>query len=265
MMRPTTTTAVVSCLGLALACGCGSIQPRTSSDFTSSSESSFQTTAVSNPSNGDLQPGESPLFTVPTYSVPIDQLTLAEISTELEAMAALDRQMVDAAVNTPDTVVQARIAEADQVHADRLKEIVDAVGWPTAELVGKDGAQGAFLVIQHAGHDTPFQNRCLGLMVDLVNQGQLPAPYVALLTDRIRMFKGQPQLFGTQMTFQVDDDGTAQAVPSIPIEDISNLDTRRAMMNMPPHDHFARTLEAEYTSGKTEGEIQSAAVEAWTE
>jgi hypothetical protein len=193
MMRPNTTAAVVSALGLALAAGCGASQQRTSanSSYTSSSGQ------VSTASYTGPQPGESPLFSVPTYSVPVEQLTIAEIATELEAMAALDRTMVDAAINAkPDTIVQARIAEADVAHADRLSEIVNAIGWPTAELVGAEAAQGAYLVIQHAGHDTAFQNRCLGMMVDLVNDGQMPAPYVALLTDRIRMFKGQPQLFG---------------------------------------------------------------------
>lgn len=260
MKRPTTTTAaVVSALGLALAAGCGSTQTRTAQQ-NQTSVSTQQVAFESGP-----KPGESPLFGVPTYSVPVDQLTIAEIATELEAMASLDRQMVDAAINKPDTVVQERIHEADVAHADRLEQIVTAIGWPTAELVGPGAAQGAFLVIQHAGHDTAFQNRCLGMMVDLVNDGKLPAPYVALLTDRIRMFKGQAQLFGTQMTFSFDEDGQVHAVPSIPIEDIANLDSRRAMMNMPPHDHFARTIEQQYGSEHGQPDVQAAAVETWTE
>ncbi len=261
MKHSTTLIAVVSAAGLALASGCGSTQTRTTN--ASDTTPSYSTTKAS---YSGSKAGESPLFKVPTYSVPIDQLTLSEIATELEAMAALDRQMVDAAtVQQPDTVVQARIREADRVHADRLTEIVEQIGWPTAELVGPDAAQGAFLVLQHAGHDTRFQNRCLGMMVDLVNDGQIPAPYVALLTDRIRMFKGEAQLFGTQMTFEFDDMGQARAVPSIPIEDISNLDTRRAMMNMPPHDQFARALERAYREGAPASAVQSAAVETWSE
>ena len=260
MKRPTTTAAaVLSVLGLALAAGCGSTQTRTAQNQ-QPSVSTQQVAFESGP-----KPGESPLFSVPTYSVPIDQLTISEIGTELKAMASLDRQMVDASINQPDTVIQERIHEADIVHTDRLKEIVDAIGWPTAELVGPEAAQGAFLVIQHAGQDTAFQNRCLGMMVDLVNESKLPAPYVALLTDRIRMFKGQPQLFGTQMTFSFGEDGSVHAVPSIPIEDIGNLDSRRAMMNMPPHDHFARTLEQQYTVERGEPDVQAAAVETWTE
>ncbi|MEQ8850466.1 MAG: hypothetical protein RIB32_01635 [Phycisphaerales bacterium] len=260
MKHSTTLIVLASAAGIALSAGCGSTQQRAAS--TGGSPASYATTEASY----SAKAGESPLFEVPTYSVPIEQLTVAEIATELEAMAALDRQMVNASVNaTPDTVVQARIQEADKVHAKRLAEIVEQIGWPTAELVGPEAANGAFLVVQHAGHDTRFQNRCLGMMVDLVNDGQIPAPYVALLTDRIRMFKGEAQLFGTQMTFEFDDMGQARAVPSIPIEDISNLDTRRAMMNMPPHDQFARALERAYRDDATTADIQSAAVETWSE
>ncbi|GJM19998.1 MAG: hypothetical protein DHS20C14_22110 [Phycisphaeraceae bacterium] len=260
MNRPNTITAVVSAAGIAFAAGCGTTQPRTSSN---GSPGSFSTQTVS---YDGPQPGESPLFTVPTYSVPIEQLTVGEIAAELEAMASLDRDLVNAAINErPDSIVQARINEADAAHAERLGEIVDQMGWPTAELVGPEAAQGAFLVVQHAGHDTAFQNKCLGLMVDLVNDSQLPAPYVALLTDRIRMFKGQAQLFGTQMTFEMDDEGQARAIPSIPIEDISNLDTRRAMMNMPPHDQFAKALESQFANDFSDADMQSAAVETWSE
>lgn len=261
MKRPTTIIVLVSAAGVALTAGCGSTQQRASLSDGSPGSFSTETVAYSGP-----LAGESPLFQVPTYSVPIAQLTVSEIATELEAMAKLDRQLVNAAISQrPDSVVQARIQEADRVHTERLSEIVAQIGWPTAELVGQPAAQGAFLVVQHAGQDTPFQNRCLGLMVDLVNDGQIPAPYVALLTDRIRMFKGEAQLFGTQMTFELDDMGQARAVPSIPIDDISNLDTRRAMMNMPPHDQFARALERQYNEGASAIDLQSAAVETWSE
>ncbi len=261
MKHSTTLTVLASAAALTLAAGCGTTQ-KTASNM-DGSPAAFSTTEAS---FSGSRSGESPLFEVPTYSVPIDQLTVAEIATELEAMAALDREMVNASANPqPDTVVQARIQEADRVHAERLAEIVEQIGWPTAELVGPEAANGAFLVVQHAGHDTRFQNRCLGMMVDLVNDGQIPAPYVALLTDRIRMFKGEAQLFGTQMSFEFDDMGQARAVPSIPIEDISNLDTRRAMMNMPPHDQFARALERAYRDEAPASAIQSAAVETWSE
>lgn len=187
---------------------------------------------------------------VPTYNAPASVLTLDQIAAELVAMRNLDQELVresTGSIPLPAAEV-ARIREIDRAHARRLGEIVDAIGWPTRELVGVEAAQGAFVVVQHAGHDPDLQNRCLALMVDQVEQGKLPAPYVALLTDRVRLFAQQPQVFGTQMTFVTGDDGVARCVPAVAIEDPENLDARRALMGMPPHIAFIAQLEEAYQS-----------------
>lgn len=187
---------------------------------------------------------------VPRYQSPVTALSNDQIAAELAAMRDLDQQLVrESTGGVPlDHAEVARIREIDRAHAKRLGEIVAHIGWPTRELVGVEAAQGAFVVVQHAGHDPALQNRCLDLMVDQVQQGKLPAPYVALLTDRIRLFAGQPQVFGTQMTFQTDSDGIARCVPAVAIEDPANLDARRDLMGLPPHTHFIAQLEMAYQS-----------------
>lgn len=185
---------------------------------------------------------------VPRYEDAIETLTLDQIAAELIAMRNLDQELVreTTGIDRPDPAEVTRIKAIDRAHAARLREIVDTIGWPTRELVGVEAAQGAFVVVQHAGHDADLQNRCLALMVDQVQQGQLPAPYVALLTDRVRLFAEQPQVFGTQMTFQTGDDGVARCVPAIAIEDPANLDARRKLMGLPAHDAFIAQLEEAY-------------------
>jgi hypothetical protein len=185
---------------------------------------------------------------VPRYSGEPGSMTMEQIAAELVAMRDLDQELVrestGGVVLAPAEV--ARIAEIDRAHGERLAEIVDAIGWPTREQVGVAGAQGAFVVIQHAGHNPELQNRCLTLMVDQVEQGRLPAPYVALLTDRVRMFAGQPQVFGTQMTFVTDGSGVARCAPAVEIEEPGTLDARRALMGLPPHAAFIAQLETAY-------------------
>ncbi len=185
---------------------------------------------------------------IPRYQARVSDLTTEEIAEELRQMRLLDQELVRESRDfTPLPAGElARIAEIDRSHAKRLAEIVDCIGWPTRELVGAEAAQGAFVVVQHAGHDAAFQNRCLTLMVDQVEQGKLPAPYVALLTDRIRLFADQPQVFGTQMTFVTGADGVARCTPAVPIEDPSNLDARRDLMGLAPHDTFVAQLEEAY-------------------
>ncbi|MFK7882837.1 MAG: DUF6624 domain-containing protein [Phycisphaerales bacterium] len=185
---------------------------------------------------------------VPRYQSNVADLTNEEIADELRDMQALDEKLVRESTefHTPTPGELARVEEIDRSHAARLAEIVETIGWPTRELVGADAAQGAFVVVQHAGHDPEFQSQCLALMVDEVERGTLPSAYVALLTDRIRMFAGQPQVFGTQMTFAQSSDGFARCAPATPIEDPANLDARRELMGLPPHDVFVSKLEEAY-------------------
>ncbi|MEM9374494.1 MAG: DUF6624 domain-containing protein [Planctomycetota bacterium] len=182
---------------------------------------------------------------VPRFQASVESLTAEEIAEELREMKSLDEQLVRESTDyhTPTPAELARVDEIDRAHAQRLAEIVEVHGWPARESFGADAAQGAFVVIQHAGHDPEFQSFCLSLMVDQVEQGTLPAAYVALLTDRIRLFADQPQVFGTQMTFIESEDGFFRCQPATAIEDPANLDARRELMGLPPHDLFVAKLE----------------------
>lgn len=184
---------------------------------------------------------------IPQYYLPVSGYTLDQIRVELEAMYDEDRELVKAAyADRPDSTTITTIQAIDQAHSDRLKEIVDHIGWPTRDLVGLKATQAAYMVIQHAGHDVDFQNRCLALMVDLVKDGELPASYLALLTDRIRVFQDQPQVFGTQMTMARNDMGVMVPTATVPIEDPANLNDRRALMGMAPHEQFVEAIHIAY-------------------
>lgn len=54
--------------------------------------------------------------------------------------------------------------EQDHVRAVRLAAIIDAHGWPTRELVGKQASSAAWLVAQHADSDVALQRRALDLL-----------------------------------------------------------------------------------------------------
>ncbi len=216
---------------------------------------------------GELVVGESfDEDCVPSYHRPVRQLTMGQIRQELEAMYDQDGSLVRAVyedAGEPDVVHS--VHAIDVAHCERLKEIVEHIGWPTRDLVGLKATQGAYMVIQHAGHDVEFQNQCLGMMVDLVKQGELPASYVALLTDRIRVFSNQPQLFGTQMTMRRDEHGMMVPTPSVPIEDPEHLDERRALMGMAPHEKFVEAIQLAYEASLVEPNSAYAAFQADSE
>jgi hypothetical protein len=122
--------------------------------------------------------------------------------------------------------------EMEAVHdanAALLARAFDAIGWPGRHALGEDGARAAFLILQHAiGHPT-LQRRGLTLMLDAIPEGQANALDAAYLADRIAVFEGGEQTFGTQF----DWDANNQLSPA-PVRDPETLDGRRASVGLPP-------------------------------
>ncbi|GAB3461810.1 hypothetical protein GCM10027321_22750 [Massilia terrae] len=50
----------------------------------------------------------------------------------------------------------------------RLQAILRARGWPRLSAVGDDAAQGAWLIVQHADDDLPWQREALAMMEALI-------------------------------------------------------------------------------------------------
>ncbi len=122
-----------------------------------------------------------------------------------------------------------RMAEVHQKHGARLAEIIDEHGWPVKSLVGADGAEAAWLIVQHDIGNPSLQRRCLKLIGEAVKRGEAPAWQMALLTDRIRVFEGRPQIYGTQ--YDWDEHGEMSPCE---IEDAENVDERRRSVGLSP-------------------------------
>jgi len=151
-----------------------------------------------------------------------ENISFPQVARELKAMVDIDQDMRERSRNEEcwDQTI-------DEKHTERMKEIVAEIGWPTTSKVGIDGASNAWLLVQHADHDVDFQEKCLKLMKE-VSVSEVDQINMAYLEDRVRVNRGQRQLYGTQFT-QVDN----QHIPQ-PIEDEANIDTRRAGAGMGP-------------------------------
>ncbi|MCA9304651.1 MAG: hypothetical protein KC996_11065 [Phycisphaerales bacterium] len=264
MNTPRTTAAIgMSSLALLLIAGCGQTRSASLSNEHQASYCDAEASPVFSAASEELVIGaEYASDQIPVYDRPVQGLELAEVANELIDMHNRDRELVRDSID-PKHQNKARLAminAIDRAHAARLKEIVDCIGWPTRGTVGLEATEGAYLVIQHAGHDTAFQERCLEMMHDLVDRGELPAPYIALLTDRIRVFNGQPQVYGTQMTLARDSEGVMRPVPITSIEFPDQLDDRRAKMGMPAHDRFVQAIAQAYAASLVEPNSRYASV-----
>lgn len=83
-------------------------------------------------------------------------------------------------------------------NAARLRALISAYGWPGEDLAGKDGAEAAWLVVQHSVGEPEFQKHALNLLRAAVAEHRVPAWHAAYLEDRIAMHENRPQRFGSQ-------------------------------------------------------------------
>lgn len=123
-------------------------------------------------------------------------------------------------------------AEMEQVHnanADCLAGMIDEHGWPSKSLVGDEAAAAAWLIVQHAISKPGFQRSCLELLKDEAEKGLVEPRLIALLQDRIHVFEGKLQIYGTQ--FDWDDHGELSPKP---IRDPENVNALRRAVGLPP-------------------------------
>ena len=127
-------------------------------------------------------------------------------------------------------------AAIDAAHLVRIKAIVAHFGWPTVSMVGKDGARAAWLLVQHADRDQPFQNRVLAMMEPLVAEGEASGVNYAYLYDRTHY----PQRYGTQGTCV-----NARAWEPFEIEDLASVNARRRALGLMSMAEYAKHFECD--------------------
>ncbi|MCW1962493.1 DUF6624 domain-containing protein [Chryseobacterium viscerum] len=115
--------------------------------------------------------------------------------------------------------------EMEKVHkanAQRLREIIAEIGFPTLSKVGEKGSNAAWLIIQHAIGEPEFMKECCTMMEE--NSHDINPIHKAYLYDRIQFFQSKPQKYGTQLT--------AEGIV-YPVENKETLNKEREKVNLP--------------------------------
>ncbi len=102
-----------------------------------------------------------------------------------------------------------RMVEVHRKNGERLAEIINEHGWAGKSLVGEDGSEAAWIIVQHAIAKPALQRQCLKLIEEAVERGDAPAWQAAYLTAQIRVLEGRPQIYGTSF----DWDATGEMSP----------------------------------------------------
>jgi hypothetical protein len=132
----------------------------------------------------------------------------------------------------------ARLMEMDSDNTRWLAAAVAQVGWPGRSSVGADGASAAWRLAQHADLNPALQRRFLASLSLAVERGEASPADLAHLTDRVRLARGEKQLYGTQLIVR-----EGHYVPA-PLSDPETVDARRAALGLDAVAvHLRRLLE----------------------
>jgi len=165
---------------------------------------------------------------------------LAEARQELESRGKEDQRVREGfgVGGQVDSAQVAAMMHADSANTTWLKGYVQRWGWPTVTQVGNEAVNCAFLIVQHAVHDTAFMRAMLPAIQESYQRGDLDGGAVAMLTDRVEVKAGRPQIYGTQLSLK---DGKWVLDP---LADSAGVDARRRKMGLPPLAEYLRLVDS---------------------
>lgn len=160
-------------------------------------------------------------------------LSLARVKALQEDFA--EREKEDQAVRT-DPKRAGEMQKVDGENTAYLKKLVSESGWIDVDRFGAAASNTAFLLVQHSG-DLPLMLAALPPIEKDVKAGKLDGQPYALLYDRLQVYQGRKQRFGTQIG--QDKDG-APAV--LPLEDRAKVEQFRKEIGLFPLTQYLATF-----------------------
>lgn len=132
------------------------------------------------------------------------------------------------------------IVKEDSLNTLAVVEIIEEFGWPGKSLVGGKANTAVWLVIQHAPLE--LQEKYLPLMKASVEKGESQGNQLALLEDRIEMYQGRPQVYGSQITKDME----TNEWKLHELIDPEYVDQRRASVGLGPLSEYVKRWNIEF-------------------
>ncbi len=127
-----------------------------------------------------------------------------------------------------------RMQYVDSINHVEICNILETRGWVGKDIVG-DACQVFWLVIQHTSVES--QQKYLPLFREAVERGEMQASAVAMMEDRVAVFEGKPQKYGSQV--QRGEDGKYTPFELL---DATKVDEWRAEVGMQPLDEYLKSM-----------------------
>ena len=137
------------------------------------------------------------------------------------------RQQTDQEVRT-DPEKQGDMGTVDGENTARLVELVQEVGWIDVSRFGKEASTAAFLIVQHSGN-RPLMAAALPEIEKDLKAGIGDPQDFALLYDRLKLYLGERQRYGSQIG--PGKDGSPMVLP---LEDRKRVEEFRKAIGLFP-------------------------------
>ena len=154
--------------------------------------------------------------------------SISAFRAELEEIYELDQQFRTSESTYRGADRWSKQEAIDEANIPRVLRLIELHGWPRISEVGEKAAAAAFLVVQHA--DVELQKRFLPVLEARLQEKEAEPIWVALLTDRVRVNSGEPQLYGTQ----IRPNSKTGIVERLPIADAHLVNSRREQLGLGP-------------------------------
>lgn len=158
-----------------------------------------------------------------------------------------------------------QIELADAENQRIVFDILDRDGWP--EGLSAEASSAIFLVIDHA--DLDMQKRYYKDVAAAARRGDVDRSSLVTLRDRILMYEGKRQIYGTQTVAIPQGDSTVCYV--WPVARPKGLDKRRSKVNLQPMEEYVKAVgesfgfdvvwDREITAGQLDSMRKSAVAE----
>jgi len=170
----------------------------------------------------------------------LDRTLIAELDSILKADQEIRFKLINAYKESGDTAsILRKMKVIDSTNLIRITGILDKHGWIGEDKIGWPGVSSIFAVIQHSPLEV--QEKYLPEMREAVKKGNARSNQLALLEDRVLMFQGKEQIYGSQA--RTDSLGITKFWP---IKDEKNVNWRRFFAGLGPIQKYARSMGFEY-------------------
>jgi hypothetical protein len=135
---------------------------------------------------------------------------------------SLEKALLD--MEARDQALRAELTasgELDERYHPRLEEL-------HRSLVGDKGAQAAWRIALHSISEPEFMRQCRDLLDTASQNRDVPRWQFAMIDDRVRVYEGRPQRYGTQLR------GGPDGPRPYPLENESRINSMRMQAGLPP-------------------------------